>query len=509
MGSLPTPNLPQKKHYASLREFLAALADLGDVAEITREVDTHLEIGAVIRRSHENFAPVPIFSNIRGHAGYRVVGAPLSYSSLPKARMARIAMTLGLDPSTPGTEIVQILAKTTKLPAIPPVIVEEGPVHENILLGEDVDLLKFPTPLIHFGDGGRFFNTLGFWVVRSPDGKWTNWSIARAMILDKKHLTGVIAPYQHNGRIFEMWRKIGKPMPFALVQGAEPASLFAGGMPLSDGVDEAGYLGCLFNEPLKLVRCKTVALEVPAQAEIVVEGHVSLTRRAPEGPMGEFHGYISDRIREKPVYEVSAITHRNNPLLPVTSAGKPVDEDHTITGVSASAMVLEALRDHELPVTSTWAPPEAAQQLLTVSVPRNWYQRVDLSADDFVRKIAVTAKSIHGTQRYTRILVCDDDIELSNHRDLIWAWNTRCHPATGRIRLDDQPINPAIPFYPEINEQLQKFLADPENATWRFSGTIEALNCLRPAGWDPRSLSDFANNFPEDLQKKVIEHWIG
>ncbi|EXJ71083.1 uncharacterized protein A1O5_06076 [Cladophialophora psammophila CBS 110553] len=112
-------------------------------------------------------------------------------------------------------------------------------------------------------------------------------------------------------------------------------------MPLSDGVDEAGYLRCLFNEPLKLIRCKTVALEVAAQAEIVVEGHVSLTRCAPGGPMGEFHGYISDRIREKLVYEISAITQRNNPLLPVTSAGKPVDEDHTITGDSASAMVLE------------------------------------------------------------------------------------------------------------------------------------------------------------------------
>ncbi|KIW94690.1 uncharacterized protein Z519_04667 [Cladophialophora bantiana CBS 173.52] len=465
MGSFPLPALPQRKPYSSLREFLATLSDLGDVAEITREVDTHLEIGAIIRRSHENFGPVPVFSSIRDHAGYRVVGAPLSYSSLPKARMARIAMTLGLDPTTPGTEIVQILAKTTKLPPIPPVIVEDGPVHENILLGDQVDLLN-------------------------PDGKQTNWSIARDMILDKKHMTGVIAPYQHSRKIFEMWRKIGKPMPFSLVQGAEPASFSAGAMPLSDGIDEAGFL------------------RLPAQAEIVVEGHVSLTRRAPEGPMGEFHGYISNRIIEKPVYEISAIIHRNNPLLPVTSAGKLVDEDHTITGVSASAMVLETLRDHGLPVTSASAPPETEQQLLTISVPRDWYQKIELSADDFVRKIVATAKSIHGTQRYTRVLVCDDDIELFNHRDMIGAWNTRCHPGTSRIRLDGQPINPAIPFYPEITEQFQKFLADPEHATWRFSGTIEALKYLRPVGWDPQRLSDFAHNFPEDLQKKVVEQWV-
>lgn len=151
--------------------------------------------------------------------------------------MARVALALGLAPETKPLDIVEALARATKRPPIPPVVVKEGACQQNVQLGKDVDLTTFPTPLIHAGDGGRYFNTLGFWVVRTPDGKWTNWSIARAMVLDGKRMTGVIAQYQHNGMIYKMWRERGEPMPFALVQGAEPAALFAGGMPVSTKLD--------------------------------------------------------------------------------------------------------------------------------------------------------------------------------------------------------------------------------------------------------------------------------
>lgn len=195
-------------------------------------------------------------------------------------------------------------------------------------------------------------------MVRTPDGKWTNWSIARAMLLDGKRMTGVIAQYQHNGMIYKMWRERGEPVPFALVQGAEPASLFVGGMPLDYGVDEVVYLGGLFGEPLELVRCKTVDLEVPATAEIIVEGHVSIDETASEGPMGEYHGYLRDEKYNFPVYHISAITYRDNPILPVTSAGNPVEEDHTAAGVPFSAVCLQHLRDEGLPVAAAWSPKQ-------------------------------------------------------------------------------------------------------------------------------------------------------
>ena len=488
-----------RRHFKSLRAFLNALHDLNDMREVRREVDTELEIGAIIRRTHEMYAPAPLFTNIRGHAGYQVVGAPLSYSSLPQARMARVALALGLAPETKPLEIIEELARTCKRPPIPPVVVKEGPCQEIVQLGEDVDLTMFPTPFIHAGDGGRYFNTLGFWVLRTPDGKWTNWSIARVMVLDGKRMTGVIAQYQHNGMIYKMWRERGEPMPFALVQGAEPAALFAGGMPLDYGVDEVGYLGALLGEPLELVRCKTVDLEVPATAEIIVEGHVSLDETASEGPIGEYHSYLRDEKYNFPVYHISAITHRDNPILPVTSGGKPVEEDHTVAGVSFSAVCLQQLRDGGLPVTAAWSVPEAAEHMLAVSVPRDWSQRTTLSAYDLARRIATIAKGMHGGQRATRVLVCDDDIDLSDPRDLIWAWNSRCHPVEGHFVLEAEPANPIEPMYAAL-----KLSFDGGRTP---VGPIMVLNCLLPTDAKDLHISDFASNFSKELQKRVLARW--
>jgi UbiD family decarboxylase len=494
-----TKSLVAPHHFKSLRDFLDALRDLGDMREVSREVDTDLEIGAIIRRTHEMYAPAPLFKNIRGHRGYRVVGAPLSYSSLPGAKMARVALALGLDPRAHPLDIIETLTRSIKKRPVPPIVVDKGLCQENVMIGDDADLMKFPTPLIHARDGGRYFNTLGFWVVRSPDGKWTNWSIARAMLLDGKRMTGVIAQYQHNGMIYKMWRERGEPMPFALVQGAEPAALFVGGMPLAEHVDEAGYLGGLFGEPLELVRCKTVDLQVPATAEIIVEGHVSIDEVAQEGPMGEYHGYLRDEKYHFPVYHVSAITHRNDPILPVTSAGKPVEEDHTAAGVPFSAVCLQQLRDEGLPVTSAWSVPEAAEHMLAVSVPRDWPTHTKLSADELSRRIAAIAKMMHGGQRITRVMVCDDDIDLSNLRDLMWAWNSRCHPAKGHFVMKDLPANPIEPMYAAAHLSFDGGRTP--------LGPIDVLNCLLDPKATDLHISDFANNYPEEIKERVLAHW--
>ena len=484
------------RHFTSLRDYLDALRDLGDLREVDFEVDTNLEIGAFIRRTHETYGPAPLFTNIRGHAGYRVLGAPLSYSSLPEARMARVALALGLDPWTKPLEIIEALSRAMTKPPVSPVVVTKGACQQNVLIGDEADLMEFPTPLIHAGDGGRYFNTLGFWVVRTPDGLWTNWSIARGMIVDGKRMTAGIAPYQHLGMIYKLWRDRGEPMPFALVQGAEPAALFVGGMPLPDRVDEAGYLGGLFGEPLELVRCKTVDLEVPATAEIVVEGRVSLDETAPEGPMGEYHGYLKDESYRFPVCNVSAITHRDNPILPVTSAGKPVDEDHTVAGVPLAAVCLQRLREAGLPVTSAYSMPETAEHMLAVSVPPDWPQRTKLSGDELSRRIAGIAKVMHGGRRVTRVVVCDDDIDLSDLRDLVWAWNSRCHPVTGHFVMEDVPANPGEPMFADAHLSIDNAL-----------GPIEVLNCLLDPEETDLHISSFDCNYPEEIKERVLARW--
>jgi UbiD family decarboxylase len=260
------------KHVKSLRDYIEALKQLGEVQEIEREVDWNLEIGAIIRRCNETGAPAPLFNTIRGiEKGFRVFGAPAGVSQHKGLYLARMALSLGLDAHASGPELVTALAQARERPLLAPRRVETAAHKQHILRGDEVDLLRFPTPLIHQADGGRYFNTWGTIVVQSPDKKWTNWSITRMMLLDGKRMTGLIHSQQHVGRIHAMWRELGKPTPFALVQGCEPAVPLVSGMSLPEPVDESAFLGAYFGEPLEVVRCEMSDLEVPATAEIVAE----------------------------------------------------------------------------------------------------------------------------------------------------------------------------------------------------------------------------------------------
>ncbi len=486
-----------KKHVKSMREHLAALAGLGDLREVRAEVDTHLEIGAVIRWSVENRDPAPLFTNIRGYEpGFRVLGAPGALSSLPEARYARVAMALGLDPATHPLEIVEELATAKQLIPIPPVIVDSGPCQQNVLPGTEADLKKFPVPLIHDGDGGRYINTWGAIVVRTPDGTWTNWSIARVMMLDGQTMVGMIRPLQDVGKIFQMWRDRGEPMPFALVQGCEPAIPFACGMGLPSGVDEVGYLGAYFGEPLEVVRCKTVDLEAPATAEIVIEGHVACDETAPEGPMGEYFGYLTGKPAPWPVFHISAITHRDDPILPVVSAGKPVEEDHTAVGISYAAEALCTLRSADLPITNVWIVPESAINLLVVTVPRDWKRRSPYTSTRMLtRAIAQTVLRPKVGYWITRIMVLDDDIDPTDLRDLLWAFHTRNHPTRGQLLIEDQRVTPLHIFYSDE----EKFGA---------GGPKVAYDCLQDhdAAKRPRSTA-FKENFSPEIQRRALAVW--
>ena len=258
--------------------------------------------------------------------------------------MSRIALSLGLPPKTLGQEIIEALVEARSQPAIPPKLVQNATCQENILLGGEVNLLRIPAPILHEGDGGRYLNTYGIIVAQTPDKKWTNRSIARIMLLDKNRMKGIVSPNQHIGTVRQTWTDIGKPMPFALALGVEPFLPFVGGMPLPDYVSECNYAGAYFDEPIEVVQCKTVDLQVPATAEIVVEGYLSDTETDVEEPMGEYAGYMWDEEgSQKPVYHTTAMTYRNNPILPISVAGEPVEEDHTAWGIPNGAEIVYLL----------------------------------------------------------------------------------------------------------------------------------------------------------------------
>ena len=211
-----------RRHLSSLREYLDVLRDLGELQEIAHEVDWNLEIGAVTRRCYETGAPAPLFGRVKGvEPGFRVLGAPAGLSARPGQRFARVAVSVGLPPGATALEIVEALSRAEDKPPIPPRVVEDAPCKRNVFTGDAVDLMRLPTPLIHDGDGGRYINTWGTIVARSPDGTWTNWSIARIMLRDRNTMVGIVSSQKHVGRVHAMWKAIGKPMPFALSLGVK------------------------------------------------------------------------------------------------------------------------------------------------------------------------------------------------------------------------------------------------------------------------------------------------
>ena len=208
------------KHIKDMREFLSALSDIGELQEIDLEVERDLEIGAIIRRAYDLRAPAPLFNNIKGVArGFRVLGGSAGVSAQKGLYLSRIAISLGFPAGACAKEIVNTLSDSMAKEGIPPRVLGTGVCQENVLTGDGIDLMKLQAPLLHMGDGGRYINTWGTVVVKTPDGKWTNWGIARVMLLDKNRMSGLIPPQQHLGIIHKMWSDSGEPTPFALALG--------------------------------------------------------------------------------------------------------------------------------------------------------------------------------------------------------------------------------------------------------------------------------------------------
>ncbi|MEV0697256.1 UbiD family decarboxylase [Saccharopolyspora sp. NPDC050389] len=227
--------MAQRGSAINFRDFVAELLLAGDAVDIRATVDPELEVGAITRRVYETRSPAPLFANLAGtEPGFRILGAPAGLG-VGETAYGRLAAHFGLPRRSSPQEVLEKLISAMCQEPVAPVVVETGPCKENVWRGDEVDLERFPVPLLHQQDGGRYFGTYGFHVVRSPDGEWTSWSVSRTMLHGRNTLVGPAMPQQHIGMIHEMWREKGEPTPWAMVLGAPPAALAAAGMPLPAG----------------------------------------------------------------------------------------------------------------------------------------------------------------------------------------------------------------------------------------------------------------------------------
>jgi len=475
--------------FRDLREYIALLEQNGELQQIDKEVDWNLEIGAIIRRCYDLGAPAPLFRKIMNYPeGYRILGAPLGPSKRCSFH-ARVALAMGMSPESSASEIIEEYIKRKNVP-IKPTLVKDGPCKENIYVREDVDVLKFPAPLLHQGDGGRYIGTWHVVVTRDPDSNWVNWGMYRLMVHDSNTIAVRINPQTHIGfHYYQKYEPRGKVMEFAVALGTEPIASIAACTFMPSGISEIDIAGGLRLQPIEMVRCETVDLTVPATAEIVLEGEVLPHERKDEGPFGEYTGFRGGFRKPIPVGHIKAITHRSDPILTVSCMGVPVDDSHAVMTLTMAAEILDSLRSQGLPIKMVYCPPHAVSHMAVVSTK--------VLYPNFAKKVANCVWATQpGTNLYYLVVV-DDDVDVTNMNEVLHALTTRCHPDRGIFKVPNTVGLSSLPFTSPYEKQ-------------HFLAAQVLFDCTWPKDWPEEAIpvkASFDVLWPKEIQDKVLKNW--
>jgi len=306
--------------YTDLRDWTANIDRLGELRTL-RGAQWDLEIGIITELVMNQHGPALLFDDIPGYpSGYRIVANALG-------GLGRVALTLGLPPDQDVKTLLKLWQEKKRgLKPIPPKVVKDGPVMENVYRDGEVDLFKFPTPRWHEHDGGRYIGTGSVDITRDPDEGWVNLGCYRVMIHERNRVGFYISPGKQ-GRVHrDKWFARGGRMPVAMSFGHDPVIFLAGGFEIPWGLSEYDWAGGIKGAPIEVIEGPVTGLPIPAHAEIVIEGFVDPADKQTEGPFGEWTGYYASAEREEPVVRVAALYHRNNPIILGCPPVKPPSE---------------------------------------------------------------------------------------------------------------------------------------------------------------------------------------
>ena len=316
--------------FEDLRGFLAHLEDLGQLKLVKDEVSVKHEIAAGMRKTSDIEGPALLFENVKNYPDWRVLGGLFATRKL-------VALGLGV----PQDEMLERYM-TLEDKRIPPEIVATGPCKEIKWTGDQVDLTKLPIVTHASKDCGPYV-TIGMQIGKDPDTGIRNLSVHRMLVLGKDKLS-LWAPADHHlGRMILKAEENGKGLPVATAVGVEPSIVVASQARVPYGIDEFHVAGGLRGGAVKLVKCETIDVEVPAMAEVIIEGVTIPGERVPDGPYGEYPGCYSD-AKQAPVLKVTAITMRKNPIWQTALTGMPVTENHTLIEYGNAAVVYREVK---------------------------------------------------------------------------------------------------------------------------------------------------------------------
>ncbi len=431
--------------YHDLRDFIAQLERLGELKRIRTEVSPHLEMTEICDRVLRAGGPAILFENPKGHA------MPVLANLFGTPR--RVALGMGEDSVEALREVGKLLAYLKepeppkglkdawdKLPVLKqvlnmaPKVVSSAPCQEIVREGADVDLGRIPVQTCWPGDAGPLI-TWGLTVTRGPLKSRQNLGIYRQQVIGRNKV--IMRWLAHRGGALDfrdhVQAKPGEPFPVAVALGADPATILGAVTPVPDSLSEYQFAGLLRGAKTELVKCLGSDLQVPASAEIVLEGHIAPGETAMEGPFGDHTGYYNEQDRF-PVLTIDRITERRNAIYHSTYTGKPPDEP-AILGVALNEVFVPLLVKQFPEITDFYLPPEGCSYRMAVVSMRKQYpghaKRVMFGVWSFLRQFM-----------YTKfIVVTDDDVNVRDWKEVIWALTTRVDPSRDTLLVDNTPID--------------------------------------------------------------------
>ena len=467
------------------RGWLEELERAGLLVQIDDEIDPLTEAGAIMRLANERRSPAQLFNKPKGAMpGARLLGGPFAHKE-------RIAMAFGLPPDVPAAQLTDVFAEALHGKRIKPVVVETGDCQEHVLLGDDIDLGLLPVPKLHPQDGNPYVGTLNIGVCRDRDSDWVNWGTYRGMLQDKRTTGLWLGPLNQGGQLLKKYRDNGEVMEVAMFVGGDPMHTIVASSSVPWGVSEVDVVGGVRGEPVRLVKCKTVDLHVPANAEFVLEGTVSPGDDLPEGPFGEYPGYVVSGQNERPAFRLSAMTFRSNPILPATCLGTPVDDSSVMWTMEVASSVKEALKTKGVPIIDVAAPEFAGGHAVIVSTKTPY-----AGIPQFIASVSWTDRN---AAYFPYVIVVDEDIDPWNLGEVFHALCTKCNPVRDIHTYRGATNSPLSPFI--SGEPLRELGAGGGNVL---------LDCTWPVEWSeaqrPHRLA-FHNTYSEGVKQKVLDNF--
>lgn len=431
--------------YKDLREFIDQLEQMGELKRIPQPVDPNLEMTEICDRTLRQGGPALLFENPVGY-DMPVLG---NLFGTPR----RVALGMGEDNVDALREVGKLLAylkepeppkgfkdAIEKLPIFKKVLhmgpkkVRNAACQQVVLEGDDVDLSKLPVQTCWPGDAGPLV-TWPLVISRGPHKERQNLGIYRQQVIGKNKLIMRWLSHRGGALDFREWQQThpGKPFPVAVALGADPATILGAVTPVPDTLSEYAFAGLLRGSKTELATCIGSDLQVPASAEIILEGHIYPDEMAPEGPFGDHTGYYNE-VENFPVFTVERITHRKDPIYHSTYTGRPPDEP-AILGVALNEVFVPILQRQFPEIVDFYLPPEGCSYRMAVVTMKKQYpghaKRVMMGVWSFLRQFM-----------YTKfVIVTDDDINARDWNDVIWAITTRMDPARDTVMIENTPID--------------------------------------------------------------------